>query len=429
MTKTTAPPAIHANGATAARVDALVEAAIVKPQEPRTTPEKAKARSDTTWTDYVDAAQQEGYSFALNELDDRVEVNGKRMSDVVEAELLSLLHARGLRNADVARRAFTTAAAQNRYHPVKRFFEAQRWDCKDHIAQLAEHFTDAHPPILYADGTQRTVIHAWLRRWLVGAVAKVHDPISAQNPMLILDGAQGAGKSHFAKWICPLPDLQFEGAIRPEDKDYLGYLTTRWIWEVSELGATMRKADQEALKAFITLQEATYRPAYGRHPLHKPALASFIGTVNFDGALLSDQTGHRRFHPVELAAIDWGYSQAVDVDQLWAQAYALYRQGEPWQLTSEEREAHRMLCEQYAVEDVLAIYVVEWFDIELVSEWFTPTSQIIDHLKTFAGLREGERRLAMQLGATLTRLGLRKGQPGALRGWYGIRPRETRRTT
>ncbi len=167
--------------------------------------------------------------------------------------------------------------------PVRDYLGATAWDGRDHIGALAAHFTDAHEVITYADGTARTVMHAWLRRWLIGAVGKVYG--KAQNPMLTLTGGQGIGKSHFVQWLCSgLPDLHVELAIRPDSTDQLKLLSTKWIWEVAELGATTRRADREALKSFITLGYATYRPPYGRYELHKPALASFIGTVNPDGA-------------------------------------------------------------------------------------------------------------------------------------------------
>ncbi len=243
--------------------------------------------------------------------------------------------------------------------------------------------------------------------------------------MIILDGAQGKGKSHFVKWLCPFEELHFEGAIKPEDKDYLAYLTTHWIWEVGELGATLRRADREALKAFITLQNATYRPSYGRHALHKPALASFIGTVNFEGALLSDPTGHRRFWPVSLVDLNWGYATAIDVGQLWAQAYALYRQGEPWQLCSEEREAHATICAQYEVEDVLEGYILKLFTVDPLNlDLFMATTDIIDKLRTYASLKGSDRAVAMQLSSTLHKLGLRKKKPDKQNGYSGIQFKE-----
>jgi hypothetical protein len=390
---------------------------------------KKNQSNSKTWTDYVEAARTLGYSFRLNDLSDTVETNGERLTDVHEAVLLSKLHALGLRNADVARRAFTAAAAQARYHPVKEYLEGLQWDGKEHIGKLARYFSDKHDPITYADGTQRTVFHAFFHRWLVGAVGKVYNPTECQNPMLILAGGQGKGKSYFVKWLCPLPGLHIEEAIRPDDKDFTGYLTNHWVWEVGELGSTIRKADREALKAFITRQDATFRPAYGRHALVKPALASFIGTVNPEGALLADPTGHRRFWPVELEkvgeSINWRYAQEVDVNQLWAQAYALYQAGESWQLSTEERAAHADIVELYEVEDILAGYVLEHFQVEPGnSDLFTYSTTIIDTLRTYAGVKGTEKGLAMQLSTTLTRLNLNKERRregnNPRWGWTGI---------
>ena len=178
---------------------------------------------------------------------------------------------------------------------------------------------------------------------------------------------------------------------------------------MSELGATMRKADREALKDFVTKQDATFRPAYGRHAPVKPALASFIGTVNFEGALLFDPTGNRRFWPVTLAGLDWNYSQDVDVNQLWAQAYALYQSGESWQFSTEERAAHAEIVQTYEVEDILSGYVQEYFRVEPGNEaLFMTTTEIISTLRKPEGadLKGSEKALSMQLATSLTSLGL-----------------------
>lgn len=389
---------------------------------PAVNEERRKLQGAITWTNYVEAAKDLGYTFRLNDLDDKLEVNGERLTDVIEAAILSRLHARQLRNVDVARRAFITEAAANRYHPVKEYLEKLKWDGKDHIAELSAFLPDAHSPITYPDGTKRTAFHAFFRRWGIGAIAKVYDSRSGQNAMFILDGIQGKGKSYFVKWVCsPLPELHFEGAIKPDDKDYLGYLTTRWIWEVGELGATMRRADREALKAFVTLQEATYRPSYGRYPLHKPALASFIGTVNLEGELLNDPTGHRRFWPVNITNIDWTYTKKIDINQVWAQAYALYRAGEPWRLSNEEHRAHQEITALYEVEDILEGHIYKWFDVAPGNEeMYSHTTDIIHILRTYGDVKGADRSLSMQLAITLKKMGLEKRKRNNVWGYVGL---------
>lgn len=390
--------------------------------KPSVTETKRDISNSITWTDYVRTANELGYEFRLNVLDNSLEVNEERIDDVTDAEIFSLLHARGLTNVEVGRRAFLTDANQNRYHPIKNFLQHLEWDKQDHIAQLSTYLKDSHSPIKYADGTSSTVIHAFLKRWLIGAVGKVYNSQDVQNPMLILDGSQGKGKSYFAKWLCsPLPAMHFEGAIKPDDKDYFRYLSTRWIWEVGELGATMRKSDREALKAFITQQDVTYRPAHGRYVLNKPALASFIGTVNFEGALLSDPTGHRRFWPVNITAIEWSYTETVNICQIWAQAYWLYQNGETNRLNEEERRVHAEICQTYEVDDLMTEYIYEWFDVDPDNtDWFTSTVSIMDRLKTYANLKGSDRSLSMQLASSLHKIGLQKNRKSNVRGYQGI---------
>lgn len=371
--------------------------------------EQERESARITWTHYVNAAEALGYSFRLNELSSQVEINGEQINDVAESILLSRLHEWGLTQVDVARRAFVTRAAEKRYHPVIEYLDGLAWDGDDHIARLATYFPDVHDPITYADGTKRSVFHAFLRRWLIGAITKAYDSHQTQNAMLILEGAQGKGKSYFAKWICPLPRLHIEGPVKPDDKDFLGNLASRMIWEVGELGATIRKADREALKGFLTTQEVTYRPPYGRYTVTKPALASCIGTVNLESGFLNDPTGNRRFWPLTLSTINWEYSQNVDVDQLWAQAYALYHAGESFALCPVETDTHAQLCELYEIEDPYIDRVLTMFDIDPdESSWRMSADDIADVLITYGGVRDSTSKIRLKLPNTMQRLGVEK---------------------
>ncbi|MEZ4617733.1 MAG: hypothetical protein R2867_19785 [Caldilineaceae bacterium] len=125
--------------------------------------------------------------------------------------------------------------------------------------------------------------------------------------------------------------------------------------------------------------------------------------------------------PVEIVDLDWEYAKNIDVNQVWAQAYHLYRSGVSWKLTDNEKTVHLAICEHYEVEDVLEGHLREWFKIEPQNEnLFTRTTAIIHHLKTYAGVSGRDRALTMQVAATLNKLGLRKGRKEHNRGYIGI---------
>lgn len=323
-------------------------------------------------------------------------------------------------------------AARHAYHPVRRYLEGLTWDGNDHFSLLASHISDKHSPIVYEDGTREPVVKVFLWRWMVGAVAKVYASgvIRAQNPMLVLSGQQNMGKSTLAAWLCALPDMFIESSINPDSADHLRYLVTKWIWEVGELGATTRRSDREALKAFLTKQEATFRKPYDHHPVIKPALASFIGTVNpMNTGFLDDPTGSRRFITAELVGIDHSYAQKIEVDQVWEQIYAAYRRDpQGWRLTPAEQQKRDVINGENEVERPYEGLVSRLFECDPTQgEWWMATSEIVDILRTYGETMFDETRHHGILGATLKGLGLerrQKQQAGErIWGYAGIKSR------
>jgi predicted P-loop ATPase len=363
---------------------------------------------------YISVYTQLGYSFQLCDLDDRVEVNSAPLSDPLESEMKTALRDQGLFRVEVARDAYITEAAKNRYHPIHQYFKALQWDGADHISRLASYFKDVH-------GAFPLV----LRLFLVGAVAKALN--ADRTRMLILDGPQNIGKSSFARWLCsPLPKYFYEGAINPDANDHKIRLMRTFIWEVSELGSTMRRQDIEALKAFLTQRQVTARLPYAHHDVVKPAMASFIGTVNNIGGILADPTGNSRFLTINLIGIDWeGYTTNCNVNQVWAQAVALYRKGERWEPKAEQLELVTAINDAYEVQDPIEDLIQKYFYIDPEKEdWFTPTLDVIQVLHENGWRGNTPRAEAMLIAPSLRKLGLRNERrwhlKANLKGYAGL---------
>jgi predicted P-loop ATPase len=373
-----------------------------------------------------------GYSFRLNLLRERIEHdNGECVHDGEQASIITQLFDKGLTNKQLMMDVMIASAWANRYDPLVDFLSGLVWDGQDHIRTLSYFVEDRHLLIEYPDGTKRTVYHAWLQRWLVGAVARgMGDPV--QNPMLVLAGDQGLGKSEKARWLCsPLPDYFVESAIDPDNTDHQRWATGNFIWAVDELGATTRKADIEGLKAFITRHEHSYRVPYARNEVHKKSRVSFIGTINPDNAgFLVDPTGNRRFLTVEVVAINWrGYMAKVDVRQVWAQAVALYRQGkDAWQLDETEQAMRDKINAEFSVEDPVRDAIVSLYEV-------TPNAQPGEDaafvsngdIASLVGGRvrsSSDRALQMDIARALKSLGVTKDRVGTVRGYYGLKRKQ-----
>jgi predicted P-loop ATPase len=160
----------------------------------------------------------------------------------------------------------------------------------------------------------------------------------------------------------------------------------KWIWEVAELGNTTRKADREALKYFLSLERVTERFPYGRRPVTKPAITSFIGTLNDEGGVLTDPTGSRRFMFIKIDSIDWPrYTTTLTPDLIWAEAYSRYRQGENSNLTPEEKNAVAMNNSEFDAENPVEGLLLKFFTVEPENTLlWTPTQEIVTVL-----LRDG----------------------------------------
>ena len=301
-------------------------------------------------------------------------------------------------------------AASQPYHPVLDYLKSLTWDQQPQISRLAAHFADTNG-----------VMGLYLRKWLIGAVARAYTGV--QNAVLVLDGAQGLGKSQFVRWLCPLPKLFVDANINPDDKDSALLAVRSWIWEVSELGATTRRADVEALKGFLSREVFIVRAPYGRYEIVKPGLASFIGTVNNAFGVFSDSTGSRRYWATTLTAIDWAYAHTIDVNQVWAEAHEAYVSGESWKLAADEAQIARTINEDFAVPDPVEDLLRKYYRLDpaRADKWLS-SADILTTLRN-GGLGTNARANAMHLSATLKRLGHRKklgGEQGKINGYVGI---------
>lgn len=320
----------------------------------------------------IDTLAALGYSFRFNELTQAVEVNGQPISDGVSAKIRNDMRDMDFKGMPAIEDAYLAHAVVNSYHPIRDYFDSLQWNGLGHIEQLASHFTDSGPK----DVDGRSWFQKALRRWLIGYVARIYE--HAQLPMLVIEGMQRKGKSYFAKWLASiLPEYFIEGPIAPDNKDCLLRLASAFIWEVSELGSTVRRADVEALKGFITLNNVTVRKPYGKNDLHLPATAGLIGTVNDAGGFLNDTTGTRRALVIPITSIDWRYTSNVDVIQVWAEAVAAYRAKEAISLTADERDTQTQINANYETPNPVEDVITKWFDIDPTQTiWFTPSDDI-----------------------------------------------------
>lgn len=383
----------------------------------------------------TDAISALGHTFRLNRLEDTIEADGGRLTDTFMSRLYLLMLDKKFNRQDVAN-AIDVMAERNSYHPVKDYLLGLEWDGADHLSAFLKCLGGDGAMVKYGDGIGRELNHVLVHRWLLGCVARALDgdqetAFKHQTPMLVLIGAQGQGKSSMVRWLCSGigPAFHREGPIDPHSIDDKRSMVTKWIWEISELGSSLRKTDRDALKGIITQEWHTYRKPYGRYDITKPTLCNLVGTLNNETGFLDDPTGHRRFLPITLRSIDHAYSR-VSIDQLWAQIVYMYLSGESPDLQPDEREALRQVHTQYEVENPLQTYLQMYFHIDPLDKTHRMhTAAIIERLRNFGiHLHNSPKIAGKEINDALGPMGLESsnltidGKTG--RGWLGIRPNE-----
>lgn len=240
-----------------------------------------------------------------------------------------------------------------------------------------------------------SIVNRMGRAWLIAAVARALKPGCKADNVLMLEGAQGLGKSTLLRFLSS--DAWFFDGLRDlHNKDASSALRGKWIVELPELSA-MRRSDNEAVKAFLSRTEERYRPAYARLDVTEPRRCVFAGTTNtFD--YLSDDTGGRRFWPVRCTAIDTDGVKR-DRDQLWAEAVAAFKAGEPWWLDRDGEDQATAITSTRSPDDPWTADVIA----ALNGRTETTTRDIFQHLEI--PRERWSKSETMRIAGILTRAG------------------------
>ena len=297
-----------------------------------------------------------------------------------------------------------------RYHPFEDYISSlQPWDGEtDHIARLAASVT--------VKGDQEYFARCF-KKWLVAFIAAIFDPEEVNHEILVFIGRQGSYKSTWFHYLLPpelrqyfLPKLMSNSGITKDDLFKIAQSGLVCLEEIDN----MKQRDLNQLKAITTMRTINERRSYGEFNEFHRHIASFCATGN-NRFFLTDHTGNRRFLTFEVESIvppqtyDFGY------EGVYAQAYALWRQGfRYWFDEGENAEINRRNTEFEAPNK-------EW---ELINKYyrrplqgeeckFLTATDILERINCSVK----ERLSAIRVGNALLSMGYERTRAGNLRGY------------
>lgn len=235
-------------------------------------------------------------------------------------------------------------------------------------------------------------------------VACVTNDKAINQTVIVFSGKQGVGKTTWIEKLIPKPlkDYMFSGTINPNNKDTLIHLAECMLINLDEL-ENLNRTEIGTLKELITKTHIRMRKAYGHNNETLPRRASFAGSVN-TAQFLNDTTGSRRFLCFEVEHIE--YTHNIDINQAYAQARQLYKDGFRYWFNQEEIKEINLNNEQYQIRSPEEELLLTWFEIadRDTANNFLNTTQIATKLAERAKLNITDGTV-MKLGKALKKHG------------------------
>lgn len=305
-----------------------------------------------------------------------------------------------------------TLARKNSYCPIAEYLErveAAHTESGINFDSLAK----------YLLGTDDPLHAVYLKRHLIGSVARALNPGCQMDTALILQGIQGIGKSSFFRAL--YGDEFFDDTMaEASDKDELMKLHQHWAVEWAEFETQLSRKGYSRLKQFMTTKVDNYRPPYGRMSKSFRRHSVLVGSTN-EAEFLNDPSGDRRYWVIPVKSkIDARLAGELR-DRIWAAATVAYRSGEQWWLTEQERQLAEEANKPFRVSDTWE----EFIQTYLKDRSFVTIAQILDEaLEIESGKQDkGSQQRAASI---LRRLGWEKGREWVngtrKKGW--LRPKQ-----
>ena len=240
--------------------------------------------------------------------------------------------------------AIQYAAIKNSYCPITRYL--------DHCAAHSKPHDDWDRVGEVFLGNKNHLATLAMQRMMIGAVARAYKPGESMSWLPILVGAQGVGKSMFARHL--VPQQLFSEITTPLEtlmrEQYR--LHVAWLLELPEIDNYFSIKNIENFKNLVTSRVDEVRYPYASLPSKLPRRFVMIGTTNRNQFLV-DSTGNRRFVPLEIGAgfqIPWK-QLAKERDSLWAAAVHAYRSGVHYEFNSGEIAAIAEYIQEFGDPD------------------------------------------------------------------------------
>ena len=223
--------------------------------------------------------------------------------------------------------------------------------------------------------------------------------------VVLVSPKQNIGKTSFCRWLCPPSLNNYYSENMTLDKDGRLALCENFMINLDEL-SIFDRGEINKLKSILSIDSDKSRRPYEARATSRPRRATFWASTN-DSLFLSDLSGNVRWICFEIQEIDFNYSKEINIDDLWAEIYALYKLGYTGKLSVDEvrlnEEANQSFMQDTTESDLIRKYFLPG-NKDAYDQFYTATELIL-RINDLVSYPSSIKLVPSRLGKVLTGLG------------------------
>ncbi len=286
------------------------------------------------------------------------------------------------------------------FDPFANYFNSlPEWDGVDYINELCQ----------YVKCDDSDWLALMLTKHMVRAIKCAIEPEYYNRIVFTLvSEEQEIGKSYFIRFLNPFGLNYYSEEFLRDDKDSQFRLSENFEYNLEELD-TLSKMDVGKLKAMISKQGVNERVPYESQKISLPRRCTFWGSTNRTEFLIDDR--NTRWMVFTVTDFDRAYSKKVKVQDLWVQAWALYRDAEynP-ELEKDEAAWRDRANKDFQIQEAERTILLQNLDkAESPDEYMTN----VDLMTLIVDVTQGKLKLIttpQKIGRIMSELGFQTGQ-------------------
>lgn len=350
------------------------------------------------------------YDFRKNIFTDKVEYKSKKQKQYKELNISDLIveiwevFAQTLIGENIVKTILESSFVPI-YNPIHDYFEnlqSPSNTSKDYINELSNF-------IEFDTREEKERFKIQFKKFFVRSIAQTYQQHINKQCLVLVGEKEDTGKSTFLRFLMPTSLKEYYSEyIDFNGKDDQLALNQNFIINIDEL-KSLNKEKANTIKSFFSMENVKLRKAYGRNVNNYKRYANFVGSTNNHDFLVDGVGSVRWLCFGEVIKIDFSYKQKINIDNVWWQAYQLYKNDFNYEVSQNEKTESNEINKKYEEQTDEDAFLLQYFeaDEEKNEANFITSSNITLTIEKYL---QSKKLNSRKMGKSLTKFNFPKGK-------------------